>query len=134
MSDNPLKEYTSLLIDLHQLTGEGKNDSPEADAIRDKMDVPYQKLSGSEIQLMNEFSNKLYKLYEDASLEKIMNVFSNRVRLFLKISSDRKSILCRYCHNELYRKGNEHLKVEWHEGACPVKALMLMEREPHKVG
>jgi hypothetical protein len=39
------KEYVRLLQRLHQLFVEGREDSPEADALRDKMDKPWDKLS-----------------------------------------------------------------------------------------
>lgn len=64
MPDNPLKEYVCLLIDLHFLDIEGKNDSTEADALRERMDKPYAKLSKAQIELVEKFSIDLYKCQE----------------------------------------------------------------------
>jgi hypothetical protein len=43
--NEPYKEYVRLLRGLHQLLVEGKGDSPEADELRDRMDIPWETLS-----------------------------------------------------------------------------------------
>src|SRR4051812_20583468 len=43
--NEPYKEYIRLLQRLHQLLVEGKGESPEADELRDGMDIPWESLN-----------------------------------------------------------------------------------------
>lgn len=49
------------LTKLHQLIKEGKDDSVEAELIRDSLDVPLRNLSHIEKDLVQQFSENLYK-------------------------------------------------------------------------
>ena len=50
--------------ELHQLLAAGKDDSPEADAIRDATDGPWQALSEVERKRIGNLSEDLYSLIE----------------------------------------------------------------------
>ena len=50
---------------LHQLIAEGKEDSPEADAIRDASDAPWEALSETERDRARWVAEDLYSLYEE---------------------------------------------------------------------
>lgn len=63
-------EYESLLKDLHRLISDGKGDTEEADAVRDRMDTPEQHLSREEINRLNGLSADLYMLQNDEVYEK----------------------------------------------------------------
>jgi len=70
MSPRPLPMSPSYLAmvrgtrDLHQLLAAGKDDSPEADAIRDATDGPWQVLSEAERNRIGGLSEDLYSLVE----------------------------------------------------------------------
>ena len=53
-------EYERLLRALHDLDRIGKEDSPEAEEIRDQMDVPYAELTEAEIVELKRLSEALY--------------------------------------------------------------------------
>ncbi len=48
--------------ELHRLTLEGMDESPEADAVRDAMDTPWEALSESERMRVNGLSADLYSI------------------------------------------------------------------------
>lgn len=50
--------------ELHQLLAQGKDDSAEADAIRDRTDGPWQALSEVERSRVRNLSEDLYSLTE----------------------------------------------------------------------
>src|SRR5438128_7053915 len=50
--------------ELHRLIAAGKDDSPEADAVRDATDAPWQALSEAERQRVGNLSEDLYSLAE----------------------------------------------------------------------
>ncbi len=52
--------------ELHALIAEGKEDSPEADAIRDATDGPWESLSEAERQRIRNLSEALYSRHENA--------------------------------------------------------------------
>lgn len=56
-------KYVSLLIELHVFISEGRNDSEDADRIRDEMEVIDSKFTEDETQQMNEISAKLSYFY-----------------------------------------------------------------------
>lgn len=65
-ADNPdYTTYERLLIELHRLIAEGKGDDEEAEAVRDEMDAPEQRLSQDEIMRLNGLSADLYMLQDD---------------------------------------------------------------------
>ena len=53
--------------ELHVLMSEGKDDSPEADAIRDATDAPWESLSEIERRRVRNLSEDLYSLHEPAA-------------------------------------------------------------------
>lgn len=57
-------ESVRLLRDLHFLTIAGKDESPEADAIRDAMEMPWWRLSALEQERVSGLSGDLYTLGE----------------------------------------------------------------------
>ena len=59
--------------ELHQLLAAGKDDSPEADAIRDATDVPWGALSEVERNRVRNLSEDLYSLVEPPPAPKPMN-------------------------------------------------------------
>ena len=63
------------LIELHRLIKEGKDDSPEAESVRDALDVPLKALSPSEKERAQWLSEDLYSVSEPpaASSQKEMN-------------------------------------------------------------
>ncbi len=54
------------LTRLHELIAQGKGDEPEADALRDEMDLPWRRLTPAEMELIDELSADLYTLDSDA--------------------------------------------------------------------
>jgi tetratricopeptide (TPR) repeat protein len=57
-----LSDYVGLLIDLHELIATDQGDSDEADALRDRMDSPWQRLSAKQRSLVDGLSADLYSL------------------------------------------------------------------------
>ena len=55
-------QYVRALRDLHALTMAGRDDSPEADAIRDGMDQPWYDLSEIEQRRIKGLSEDLYSI------------------------------------------------------------------------
>jgi tetratricopeptide (TPR) repeat protein len=65
-ADNPhYVEYETRLKELHDLIGEGKGDSDEADEVRDAMDLPYRQLTREEVDRLRGLSADLYMLQDD---------------------------------------------------------------------
>jgi len=67
ISESPVKTYTRMLHQLHELFGVGRGDSEEADAIRDEMDAPWYAMSKQERERMGGLSEDLYALSEHNS-------------------------------------------------------------------
>ncbi len=64
-ADNPAyNKYETLLIQLHKLLAEGKNDTPEVDPVHDEMDECEPYLDSAEIQRLKGLSADLYMLQE----------------------------------------------------------------------
>lgn len=62
---NPaFREYVFLLVELERLIREGRNESPEGDAIYDAMDGPGDRLNGEEMQAVKAFASDLTRLSE----------------------------------------------------------------------
>ena len=80
-SRQPLDEYVRLLIELHELIANGNGDGDEADAVRDAMDVPWQRLSDAQQSLVEDLSADLYTLQDDDVIRHPMKagVLSQRV-------------------------------------------------------
>ena len=55
------------LFEMYHLAKEGKFDSPEADAVRDAMDAPWEKLTETERQRAREMSAELNAILETNS-------------------------------------------------------------------
>ena len=59
--------------ELHRLAHEGQDDSPEAEAIRDASDGPWEALSETERRRISGLSEDLYAISEPASGAEEMN-------------------------------------------------------------
>jgi hypothetical protein len=57
-----IKLYTE---SLHKLIADGKGDSPDADAIRERMEDPWYKMTADEQKEMDEYSVELYAKAEE---------------------------------------------------------------------
>lgn len=74
----PFEVALRLLLDLHVLMEAGKSDSPEADDIRDKLDVPYgwcstpreNVMTRKEMELLGQVSEALYPRLETFTFKK----------------------------------------------------------------
>ena len=67
--DNPhYVEYVRLLHELHFLMRDGKDESPEGEAIRDQMDWPWRHLNEEEVNRVNGMSADLYTLESDSPI------------------------------------------------------------------
>jgi hypothetical protein len=55
-------QYVRLLLELHQLIREGTDETPEGEALRDRMDDPGSRLSSDEILSVNGISADFYSL------------------------------------------------------------------------
>jgi hypothetical protein len=62
MKKSGLSQYVELLCQLHTLMSEGRDDSPESDALRDAMDAPWYKLTIEETKRVGGLSADLYSL------------------------------------------------------------------------
>ena len=68
--DNPAYvKYETLLAKLHRLIAVGKGDDDEAEAVREGMDEPEQKLTQGEIMRLNGLSADLYALQNNEIYE-----------------------------------------------------------------
>jgi len=105
-SDNPdYFQYETLLKELHRFIAAGLGDSDEAEAVREDMDAPEQRLTQDEIMRLNGLSADLYMLQDDEVYEK-----HGETREELRASL--KSALDRHDHEailSLLRKGTPFL-------------------------
>lgn len=62
------REYVELLRQLHFQMRDGLGDSPEADSIRDRMDIPWTQLDEGEIRRVDAMSADLYALEPDSPI------------------------------------------------------------------
>jgi tetratricopeptide (TPR) repeat protein len=60
--ESALSEYIGLLVELHELTVAGQDESDTADELRDRMDAPWRSLDASEVALADGLSADLYTL------------------------------------------------------------------------
>jgi hypothetical protein len=56
------REYIFLLVELERLFREGRGQTAEADALRNAMDFPSDKLDGDEVKTINFFADDLTRL------------------------------------------------------------------------
>src|SRR5437899_3219973 len=63
---DPFTTYVALLLRLHQLYLEGKDDGPEGEAVRARMDAPWYAMTEEERELVGGLSEDLYSLAEGA--------------------------------------------------------------------
>lgn len=61
MEENHLTECKRLLLELHQLYLKGKNNSDEANKIRDEMDTHWYKLTVEQIKEFGKYNPSLYE-------------------------------------------------------------------------
>ena len=63
--NNPaFREYLFLLVELHRLIREGRDETAQGWAVNDAMDHPGDQLDGEEIQAVKVFAADLYQLTE----------------------------------------------------------------------
>lgn len=62
--ETPLRAYTRMLRQVHDLIAQGKGDSQEAEALADQMDSPWYAMSAQEQELVGGLSEDLYALAE----------------------------------------------------------------------
>lgn len=58
------RQYADLMMRLHDLMREDRDDGLEGDALRDAMDGPWYKLTEEEVHLVDELSAQLYELWD----------------------------------------------------------------------
>jgi len=66
-TDSAFSEYVARLVELHELMSAGQDESEAAEAIRDRMDAPWQRLSAEQVALVDGLSADLYSLEEPRS-------------------------------------------------------------------
>ena len=81
-------QYESLLRELHRFIAAGMGDSDEAEAVREEMDAPEQRLTQDEIMRLNGLSADLYMLQDDEIYEKYDGT-QEELRASLKAALDR---------------------------------------------
>lgn len=69
----PVLEYARHLVALHKLDMQGKNESAEADSVRDEMDAPWYAMTTQEQERMGGLSADLYALAEGGPPSVAMN-------------------------------------------------------------
>jgi hypothetical protein len=90
-AENPdYREYERLLIRLHELIASGDGDSGDADALRDRMDGPWKRLSAQEVERLDGLSADLYMLQDDEVFEKADPSERTRETLGLALTEARK--------------------------------------------
>lgn len=66
-----LANYVKSLVDLHRLIVAGSGDSPEADELRDEMDLPWARMTGPELRLVDGLAEDLYRLDSENTIRDI---------------------------------------------------------------
>ncbi len=69
------KTYVDLLVKLDNLDQIGKENTPEADAIRDQMDAPWYKMTDEEHWIVGKLSEELYKKHSGPRMHSGYNGF-----------------------------------------------------------
>jgi hypothetical protein len=64
--DSPLSTHAHQLLRLDQMMAEGQDDSEQADALRDQMDVSWYQMSPDELEIARQLSADLYTLHDDS--------------------------------------------------------------------
>ncbi len=99
---SPAAVYAQALRQLHELTIQGKDESPEADAIRDAMDGPWYALTAAEQDRLRGLSADLYALAEQRVDRKEMTAGEKRRwgqtlrAVFLRGDADQMLMLLRH--------------------------------------
>lgn len=114
--------YKKLLYELHELICQGKDDGPEADVIRDLMDVPWRSMSETEKQKMRELaaSLPLDSLYEKMNMNEVRTVHfedAKIIKWLYELAQDSEwqtqhaaeDKYCPYCADkDLWRSQSKH--------------------------
>src|SRR5713101_5688082 len=77
IGESPAHKYAHLLLELHQLFAEGKEETEEAEAIRDLMDSPWNDLGQPDRDRLNGLSEDLYAFGESRSKSNAMSMKEN---------------------------------------------------------
>ena len=119
--------------ELHELLAVGKDDSPEADAIRDATDGPWQMLSELERNRIRNLSEDLYSLVEPPPAKQPMNSQA-QVKLSEAIEARQRGEwdgaleLLRRCRAYLDPALVSHLRGSiWLEAGDPATAAVFFE-------
>jgi hypothetical protein len=81
-------EYARSLRRLHELDLQGKNDSKEADTIRDEMDAPWYAMTSQEQERMGGLSEDLYALAEGGPPQIAMD--DSKIQAWKKVAEECK--------------------------------------------
>src|SRR5437773_9116414 len=81
MGNRSFVEYEGLLKELHRLIAAGRGDSPEAEAVSERMELPEADLSRDELQRLKGLSADLYMLQDDEVCEPLPESERTRERL-----------------------------------------------------
>ena len=82
-SRDGFRQYVELIGELHRLMAAGRGDTPEADAVRDRMDPPWRYLDKAMIARVRGLSADLYSL-EDEPRRTISAPATERSRLLIQ--------------------------------------------------
>jgi len=90
-SRNSFRQYVDLLCELHKLTVACRSDTPDADAIRDQMDEPWNHLDERETERVRGLSADLYSLEKHADLPDPLPHGLNAEEAVLRVRSERNA-------------------------------------------
>jgi tetratricopeptide (TPR) repeat protein len=119
--------------ELHLLIAEGKGDSPEADAIRDATDAPWESLSEIERRRVRNLSEDLYSLHEPARLDRPTNsqaqsTLVDAIEAQKQGDWDRALDLLRQCESDLDPAVVSSFRgAIWLEAGDPATAALFYE-------
>jgi hypothetical protein len=123
------------LVALHQMGKDGKDDSPEADSVRDAMDAPFNALNRSEQERAQWLSEDLYSVSEPpgATTQKEMNPqvqqqLNEAIEARQSQEWDRALALLRRCGEYISPARLSYLRGSiWLEAGNPDLAAMFCE-------
>jgi hypothetical protein len=123
------------LAALHQMGKDGKDDSPEADSIRDALDAPWGALNKKEEERLQWLSEDLYSVSEPPAeaVQKEMNPqvqqqLNEAIEARRNREWDRALALLRRCSEYISPALLSYLRGSiWLEAGCPEAAVMFYE-------
>ena len=134
LSDANLLSMLQGVRGLHRLTLQGKDDDcPEAEAIRDATDAPWQALSEADRQLVRELSEDLYSLTDPApeprpTTPEVVATLDDVAEARKRGDWRQALILLRRCAEHLAPEKLSYLRgVIWREAGDPETAAIFLE-------